>query len=547
MIRRLRRDLVWQEDRERGESLLCDPVSGRRFALSTAQVVILRALEAAPDREVAAAAVAQSLDLDLDLDVDLEFCAELIDALLDMLDALALLGDPPLERILVDQREARRAFFADSRVAALDDLLARLITLPYYAELLPELLPEGRPRIEHEADLARLPVLTKASLRTRLDDLLPAELPDDLRWLSTSGTTGERTQVARSGADWDATQRTTWAMNAALHPGLDGRFCRLTSPHCNGLACHLALGSMADRTQGRRLILPSSLDIAASSDARIVQTIAEMTQHAPRYLLVAPTYLAIVVDRALALGLALPRVDFVLTLYESSSALHRRAIAEAFECPVYDVYGATEYGAIIVQCERGTHHVNPESVIVEVDSPDSKGVGRMLVTTLHKTILPLLRYDTGDLAIAGTEPCTCAWSETPTLRSLEGREADAIRDVEGRRVSAGEVDRAIADLLPGVVSYCVVQRGPDRYRVELLPGRGFARAACEGAREALLALLGDGARIELAVERELLPAMSGKFSLTRPGWSYSEVFAEGPGSLGQVPNTASQTGVDTPK
>jgi phenylacetate-CoA ligase len=262
------------------------------------------------------------------------------------------------------------------------------------------------------------------------------------------------------------------------------------------------------------LLLSSGLDIASWPAARIVQTIEEMTAHEPGYLMVDPTYLTIVVERARMLHLKLPRVRFVLTLFELCSALHRRAISEAFECPVFDTYGATEYGPIILQCERGTYHVNPESVIVETDSPDARGVGRMLVTTLRKTVMPLLRYDTGDLAIAGTSICDCPWSETDSLRSLEGRLVDCIADTRGQRITPGAVDRAIAPELDGVVTYCLVQRGTAAYQLELLPGRAFVAARVERADGALHELLGPGATIHVTHERELLPAASGKFRLS---------------------------------
>jgi phenylacetate-CoA ligase len=203
----------------------------------------------------------------------------------------------------------------------------------------------------------------------------------------------------------------------------------------------------------------------------------------------------------------------VLSSFESCSALHRRAIADAFECPVFDVYGATEHGAIVLQCDHGSYHVNPESVILEVDSPDPRGVGRMLVTTLDKAILPLLRYETGDLAIRRETPCTCAWSETDMLESLEGRAIDCIVDTQGRRVTPGAIDRMIAPELQGVVGYCLVQAGEGTYRLELLPGQGFSPAGCERARAALHELLGSNAVIRVAQERELLPSASGKFRL----------------------------------
>jgi phenylacetate-CoA ligase len=502
MIRRFRTDLVWREPPSgSGESLLCDPVTGRELALSNLQIELLRVLETAPDLDAAAAVATAALGQ--------EISAELLDELLDVFDDLALLGHPEPHDIRTRQHHARERAARASRVEALERLLEHLRDIPYYAEVLPDPLPE----LHEPEDVAKLPILDKPTVRARFEQLLPERLPGDVFWLSTSGTTGERQQVARSPADWWSTQRATWALNRLVHAHAEDRYCRLTPPFCSGLECRVTHADAAARTRGRRLLLSSGLDIASWPDARIVQIIEEMTAHEPGYLIVDPTYLAIVVERARMLRLKLPRVRFVLTLFELCSTLHRRAISEAFECPVFDSYGANEYGPIILQCERGTYHVNPESVIVEVDSPDAKGIGRMLVTTLRKTVMPLLRYDSGDLAIAGMSICDCPCSEAETLRSLEGRLVDCIADTQGRRITPGAVDRAIAPEIDGVVTYCLVQRGPATYQLELLPGQTFVTARSGRAVEALHELLGRDATIHVTHERELLPAASGKFRL----------------------------------
>jgi phenylacetate-CoA ligase len=502
MIRRFRTDLVWREaSSESGGSLLCDPVTGREFALSAIQIELVRMLEAASNLDAAAAMATVTLEQ--------EVSAALLDELLDVFDDLALIGCPAPEDIRKRQHEARARSVRATRLEALDQLLERLREIPYYADVLPDPLPE----LHEPEDVAKLPILDKRTVRARFEQLLPEQLPDDVFWLSTSGTTGERQQVVRSPADWQETRQATWALNPLVQGSIDQRYCRLTPPFCSGLECHVTHAPVDVRRRGPRLLLSSGLDIASWPAARIAQTVEEMTAHEPGYLVVDPTYLAIVIERARVLRLKLPRVRFVLTLFELCSALHRRAISEAFECPVFDAYGATECGPIIMQCERGTYHVSPESVIVEVISPDALGVGEMLVTTLHKSIMPLLRYDTGDLAIRGTSVCDCPCSETDTLRSLEGRLVDCITCTSGERVTPGAIDRVIAPELEGVITYCLVQRGPTAYRLELLPAQAFVAARSERAVEALHELLGPGATIHVTHERELLPAASGKFRL----------------------------------
>ena len=500
MHRRLRHDLEWTAAPRQDGALLRDPVTARTFALSSAQAEILRAAARYPDLATAAQRVSEILGA--------EISPALIDALLAVFADLALLAsDLGPAQIHERQRDARRRFFAESRLEKLQATLTTMRELPYYARLLAD-----APAIDSLADLARLPILSKATLRAHFDELLPTDPGPDIRWMTTSGTTGERQQVARSQADWAASQAWTWSLNPRVRDALGAPFCRLTTPFCNATECHLQGATRAERTHGRRLALDTGIDIASFPAARVQAIVAEMIEHEPAYLLANPSYLALLVDHARRLRLRLPRPQFVLTAYELCGELQRRAIATAFECPVYDAYGATEYGALILQCEAGRYHVNPESFIVEL-APVAGEVGRMLVTSLDKQVMPLLRYDTGDLAVAEATPCTCMWSEAPTLASLEGRLSDAVSTTDGRLVTARAVDRAVTASAPALVAYCLIQHDTDRYRLEYLPRDDLQPDGLAPVMDALHALLGPGARLRSEQRRELLPAPSGKFRL----------------------------------
>ncbi len=500
MYRRLRRDLEWSAAPRDEGALLRDPVTRREFALSPAQAEILQEVERHASYAAAARAASEALGAEID--------AELVETLIGVFDDLALVesAEAPAQ-IRERQREARRRFHAQTQLEKLRAGVDAMRSLPYYARALAD-----RRGPESLGDLAGLPILDKATMREQFAGLLPATLGEDVLWMSTSGTTGERQQVARSLSDWERSQSATWSLNRAVREALGSRFCRLTTPFCNGTECHLKGASRAERTQGLRLALESTVEMASLAPERAEQMARELCEHDPAYILADPAYLAIFVDHARRLRLRLPRPRLILTAYELCSELHRRRICEAFECPAFGVYGATEFGALALQCEAGRYHVNPESYIVELQ-PVAGAVGGLLVTSLDKKVMPLLRYQTGDLAIAGSEPCSCPWSETTTLASLEGRMADAIESADGELVTAGAVDRAVAAVTDELVTYCVVQTGRG-YRLEYLPAEGFVGASIPRVVEALRGLLGVEVRAER--RRELLPAASGKFRLCAP-------------------------------
>lgn len=482
-----------------GGGLLFDPVTGRELSLSPVQMAVLEAVDSHADLEAAAAVLTSKLGMEVD--------SGLLAELLALFGEMCLLSPaPPEDVICARQREAKRRQWAERRLEKLDSALLAWQELPYYASL-----AKGALRA---SELLTYPILDKATLRARWADFFPesAALGPDVVRLSTSGTAGERLPIVRSLRDWEAGQTYTWALNRTIAGALPSRYCKLTTPHCGGTECHLREMSREERTRGESLVLESYPEMASLPRARVEKIAREMVEHEPVYILADPAYLAILIDHARRYDLPLPRPRFVVTSYERSSALHVRAIAEALSCPVYDAYGASELGAMIVQCEMGSYHVNPESFLLEL-LPHESGAFRMVVTALDKRVMPLLRYDTGDLALPRAEPCSCPASESDVLASLEGRSSEVISAVDGRLLTVGAVDRCIAEVARGVVTYSLVQEGADRYRLEVLASAGSEGPNVAELRDAVCCLVGERARIRVERCRELLPGPSGKFVL----------------------------------
>ena len=135
-----------------------------------------------------------------------------------------------------------------------------------------------------------------------------------------------------------------------------------------------------------------------------------------------------------------------------------------------DVYTSTELGYVAWQCERREGlHINADTHLLEVlhkgvaVSPGN--LGNIVITDLHNRTMPFLRYDTGDLAIAGNGNCECG-RKFPFLQSIEGRRRDTIQ-LEGR---SKITSRRLLDYLAPVLSpdaYRLHQVSATRFRLEL--------------------------------------------------------------------------------
>jgi phenylacetate-coenzyme A ligase PaaK-like adenylate-forming protein len=111
----------------------------------------------------------------------------------------------------------------------------------------------------------------------------------------------------------------------------------------------------------------------------------------------------------------------------------RRAIAEAWQAPVHNLWGSTEIGVQAVGCGlgEGLHICEDEVVIERVDAngapvgPDQPAA-RTLATGLANRTFPFIRYDLGDDVTLLPGPCACG-SAFARVADIGGRRDDDFR------------------------------------------------------------------------------------------------------------------------
>lgn len=117
----------------------------------------------------------------------------------------------------------------------------------------------------------------------------------------------------------------------------------------------------------------------------------------------------------------------------------KKQIKETIGCMVIDRYSNEENGFLAQSPDMSDDfQVNISGFLIEIlkqdkDEPVSIGeLGRVVVTDLYSYAVPLIRYDTGDLAIKATEKN--GW--TTQLKTIQGRKVDVIYDTQGSRLTA---------------------------------------------------------------------------------------------------------------
>ena len=125
---------------------------------------------------------------------------------------------------------------------------------------------------------------------------------------------------------------------------------------------------------------------------------AEAVVWNPEFLDVDPVYgvaFALYCERE---GIRLPNLKFIIASYEFVSVVHRAILQRVFDVPVFNLYGSTETGHLLMEVENGEMRLSTETGFLELSDPDARGVGDLVVTTLSNNYMPLIRYRIGDLA-----------------------------------------------------------------------------------------------------------------------------------------------------
>jgi len=186
-----------------------------------------------------------------------------------------------------------------------------------------------------------------------------------------------------------------------------------------------------------------------------------LLQERPRYLLSHASNLRALAKRFIERGLAFDSLKEVRSYSEMLPSDLRDLVSDAWSVPVTDMYTANEVGYIALQCPASDcYHVQSDDVLVEVINESGSGaaagmIGRVLMTSLHNFVMPLLRYELGDYAEVG-EACSCSRT-LPVLTRIMGRTRNMIRLPDGRTCWPGFPLKALTNI-PAIRQFRMIQR-----------------------------------------------------------------------------------------
>jgi len=404
------------------------------------------------------------------------------------------------------------------RFAQLEELLPRWREVPLYHDLLGQNSPPAR-KFDVSADFHHLPLMAKPEMRNNFPkNFLPAGqslemlLAKNLIELEhTSGTSSERLPVIFGRGWWNEQEERALRLNNFVAKILDefpnARRATITSPACNGLTCPTVWMSREQRTFGNSLFVNLARIPFLIGDAELLHMAAEISDWSPQFLDVDPVHGARFALYCEQHGIKFPSLKFILCSYEFVSVVHRKILSRVFSVPIFNLYGSTETGHLLMENERGEMKPSYDTAFLEIVDADARDVGELVVTTLTNDYMPLLRYRIGDLVEQHIQPYENHFT-------VHGRARDTLTSHDGRRVTTWEVDQCFAEI-NGIAHYelrqdensdCVLRFVPD--------GIGPTKEELRRVTSQLEALLKFSAEIKTEAMQVLVPAASGKFRLT---------------------------------
>ena len=326
------------------------------------------------------------------------------------------------EEIETMERSRLEAF----QLERLKETVQQAIKSPFYKEVFEKngLTPDSIRTLD---DLRKIPFTTKDDLRSHYPyGMVAIPLRECVRIHSSSGTTGNPTVVLHSARDLDQ-----WANQVARCMYMVG--LRDTDVFQNTSGYGMFTGGLGFQYGAERL---GALTVPAAA-GNTKRQIKFITDFGTTCLHIIPSYATRLAEVMYEMGID-PRRDTKLHTVcigaEPHSEEQRQRIEELLGVKAYNCFGMSEMNGpgVAFECkEQNGLHIWEDNVIAEIVDPitlepvPEGEVGELVLTTINREAMPLLRYRTRDLTCFLPGDCPCGRTHRRLAR-FKGRSDDMI-------------------------------------------------------------------------------------------------------------------------
>ncbi len=294
-------------------------------------------------------------------------------------------------------------------------------------------------------DVKKLPFTYKQDLR----DTYPTGMfcvPNEqlVRFHVSSGTTGKPTIVGYTKNDIEQ-----WSLSLARALTSIGVGCDDVLQISYGYGLFTGgLGMHYGAEEAGATVLPTS----AGNTAKQLELMQDL---GTTVLACTPSYMLFMNEAANQSGISLKddtKLRVGILGAEPWSEEMRTRIEESSGIKAYDIFGTSELsGPLFTECTyQDGIHIWADQFLVEIIDPETGELlpdgeqGELVITTLVKEALPLIRYKIGDLTVKTSEPCKCGRTHPRIMRVL-GR-VDDMLIIRGINVFPGQIESVLMNI-----------------------------------------------------------------------------------------------------
>ena len=305
-------------------------------------------------------------------------------------------------------------------------------------------------------DIQKLPFTRKQDLRDNYPfGLFTVPMSEVVRIHSSSGTTGKPTVVGYTATDmdvWNEVMMRIYAMGDVTSKDV---------VH-NAYGYGLFTGGLGFHEAAQKL----GATIVPASGGFSERQLMLMRDFGATVLCATPSFALHLAEVARREGPEFKK-DYKLRVgffgAEPTSEGLRKEVAKAWQIEYVEVYGLSEIigPGVSVSCNKGIGlHINEDHFYPEIIDPETGKVlpegeeGELVITTLTKQALPLIRYKTGDITKLHREPCACGRTFV-RMDSVKGR-ADDMLIINGVNVYPSQIEHVIANYEDVSLNYQIV-------------------------------------------------------------------------------------------
>lgn len=211
--------------------------------------------------------------------------------------------------------------------------------------------------------------------------------------------------------------------------------------------------------------------------APVDKSLELMKEFQATVLATTPSYAALLAEESERVGIQIGediRLKKILLTGEGCSNAFRERLENMWGCEVSFFYGSTECGVVAVECRehRGYHvmegHVKVEIIDPVTEKPLPYGkTGEIIVTTLLREGMPMVRYRSGDIGYLLKSKCACGI--TMDVLHLRGRMENMLH-LGGEDYSPFMIEHFLMEI-PDVGMWYHFKLGQDVFKIEAEPYR----------------------------------------------------------------------------